>query len=85
MQESRNNIENGLKQKSKHSQEDVGILEKKAKVRLLIFHSISSLSLSNKSDESNLREYSISRMKSLPLKRKFSFSLYRSCSSLSLR
>ncbi|GAA5957148.1 hypothetical protein JCM3765_005420 [Sporobolomyces pararoseus] len=31
MQESRNNIENGLKQKTKHSQEDVAILEKKAK------------------------------------------------------
>ncbi|GAA6007029.1 hypothetical protein JCM11491_001483 [Sporobolomyces phaffii] len=31
MQESRNNIENGLKQRTKHSQEDVGILEKKAK------------------------------------------------------
>ncbi|GAA5914446.1 prefolding complex chaperone subunit [Sporobolomyces salmoneus] len=31
MQESRNNVENTLKQKTKHSQEDVGILEKKAK------------------------------------------------------
>lgn len=33
MQESRNNIENTLKGKMKDSQEDVGILEKKAKVR----------------------------------------------------
>lgn len=33
MQESRNNIENTLKGKMKDSQEDVAILEKKAKVR----------------------------------------------------